>query len=139
MSMAPQAITHPVIVTLVRRADSARVAAELRYDPTDPYAVAVAFGPGDREVVWLFGRELLMHGLCEPAGSGDVHVFPSLDEDGRAVVLVELYGAGGRALVQIPLRDVLDFLACAAKAVWPGTEGDHISADAAITEILVRG
>ena len=137
MNTAPQLVTRRVILELIGPHGSAPLEAELRYDQLDPYAVAVVFLMGGREVVWQFGRDLLMRGVCEPAGHGDVQVCPALDPDGRAVVVIELGAPGGQALVQARTRDLLEFLAHTTRAVWPGTEGEHLSVDAAIASLLV--
>ena len=55
------------------------VRASLRYDPADPYAVHVLFhaeSAGGEAVSWSFARELLVTGLDEPAGIGDVRAWP---------------------------------------------------------------
>ncbi len=140
MSAAPHPIRHRLVVELVGPHGSAPLAAELRYDPADPYAVMMAFhhGPGADEVVWLFGRDLLLRGVSEPVGNGDVKVFPGVDDEGRAVVAIALRAPGGQALVEGRARDVLEFLARTAQAVWPGTEQDHqAGTDEAIAAILV--
>ena len=140
MSSAPHPIRHRLVVELVGPDPSAPLAAELRYDPVDPYAVVMAFhhGPGADEVVWLFGRDLLLRGMSEPVGDGDVKVLPSLDEEGRAVVAIALRAPTGQALVEARARDVLEFLARTVQAVWPGTERDHqAGTDEAIAAILV--
>ncbi len=137
MSAAPRGVTRHLILELIHAHGSSPVEAELRYDPFDPYAVATVFLMGGREVVWVFGRDLLMRGLCEPAGHGDVRVFPSLDPKGHAVVVLELTASSGEAIVEAQARDVLDFLARTTQSVWPGTEGDHLSLDAAIAALLV--
>jgi hypothetical protein len=129
-------ITRPVIVEMVGPDGPLQAEAELRYDPADPYAVTVAFLQGRGEVVWLFGRDLLIRGVSEPVGEGDVRVFPSLDADGHAVIALVLRAPTGQALVTARAEDVLGFLACTTRAVWPGTEGDHLSADDTIAAIL---
>ena len=99
----------------------------------------MVFRREDRAVTWVFGRELLMRGLHEQTGDGDVQVFPSVGADGHAVVLLELGSPAGHALVQAPTRDVLSFLACTTRLVWPGEESDHLCVDDAITALLVGG
>ncbi|MGZ4436897.1 MAG: SsgA family sporulation/cell division regulator [Nocardioides sp.] len=138
MSSAPHSVLHAVTVEMIGPRTSVPVAAELRYDHLDPYAVTVAFLLGGREVTWVFGRELLMTGVHEPAGEGDVALFPSVGHDGRAVVVLELRAAEGQALVEVPARDVLRFLARTTRSVWPGTESEHVSVDDAIASILVE-
>lgn len=137
MNTAPHVVIRQVVAELIGPHGEVSLDAELRYDSMDPYAAVVAFLTGDSEVEWVFGRELLIRGLYEPAGEGDVNVSPSLDADGRAMVVFLLRSPSGNAVVRIPARDVLGFLARSTVAVWPGTEGDHVSPDAAIESILV--
>jgi hypothetical protein len=48
-----------------------------------------------------------------------------------------LRSPAGQTLMKVPARDVMGFLARSTRSVWPGTEGDHLSADKAIAAILV--
>lgn len=137
MNAARHVIIRQVDVELTGPEGPVPAEAELRYDPTDPYAVALAFPLADREVTWLFARDLLIRGVTEPVGDGDVRVMPSLDQDGRAAVAVLLRSPAGEAFVQLVARDVIRFVARTTKAVWPGNESEFISADAAIEAILV--
>lgn len=137
MSPASQVVTHQALVELIGPHGPVPAEVELRYDPADPYAVSVVFLLGSGEVAWLFGRELLIRGLAEPAGEGDVAVSPSLDPDGRAVVVLVLRSRTGEAVVQLSARDVLRFLAATTRSVWPGTESDHLRADDEIAALLV--
>ena len=61
----------------------------LTMDPGKLEAATTVFMTGTNTVRWTFGRELLCEGLYEPSGDGDVHVWPCLDSDGRAVVIIE--------------------------------------------------
>lgn len=65
-------------------------AATATFYPDDPFAVelAVPFRRGREPKSVLFARELLIDGLAEPAGEGDVRVAPHPDMDGW--VLIEL-------------------------------------------------
>ena len=137
MTMAPDVVTQHVVLELIGPDGSAPVEAELRYDPVDPYAVAVVFLEPGTDMEWVFGRDLMLRGISQPAGDGDVQVFPSLDPEGHAEVGLVLRSPVGQALLKAPAREVLDFLARTTRAVWPGTEGDLVSADAAIAAILV--
>lgn len=132
-------IRQPLTVETVGPQGPVPTEAELRYDPSDPYAVAIAFEQLDDEVVWVFGRDLLMRGVSAPAGEGEVRVFPSIDDDERAVIGLLLLSPSGQALAKLPSREVLDFLARTTRAVWPGTESEHLSTDDAIAAILVSG
>lgn len=137
MEANPRSISRHVILELFSSAGSALVEAELRYDADDPYAVAVAFQLDGSELVWVFGRDLMLRGVAEPAGDGDVQIFPSLDDDGRLVVVLQLSSPSGLALVEAKARDVIDFLASTRVAVWPGTESNYLRLDDAIAALLV--
>src|ERR687888_175865 len=69
----------PIRPTSVEVETSLHLRASLKYDPTDPYAVHVMFHPdtsGAEPVSWSFARELLVTGIDEAAGMGDVRVWP---------------------------------------------------------------
>jgi len=137
MNTAPLVVSQAVTLELIDSTGaSTPLEAELQYDPRDPYAVTTVFMTGRSQVRWTFGRDLLAAGLYEPSGDGDVHVWPCLDADGHAVVIVELCSPDGEALVQARTGDLSAFVERMTKAVQPGTESDHLDLDAAITAIL---
>ena len=133
----PATVTQPMKLELVdATGGSTPIEAELRYDRTDPYAVTTVFMTGPSQVHWTFGRDLLVRGLYEPSGDGDVHVWPCLDADGHAVVIIELCSPDGEALVQAKTGELAAFVARTSQAVQPGSESEHIDIDAAISAIL---
>ncbi|HET6626813.1 MAG TPA: SsgA family sporulation/cell division regulator [Nocardioidaceae bacterium] len=133
----PLAVTQPVSLELIDATGaSTPIEAELHYDPRDPYAVTTVFMTGHSQVCWTFGRELLAQGLYEPSGDGDVHVWPCLDADGHAVVIIELCSPDGEALVQAKTGDLRSFVDRMTKAVPAGSESDHLDVDATIASIL---
>ena len=137
MNTAPLTVTQSVQLELIDPSGTATpIEAELRYDATDPFAVTTVFMTGHSEVRWTFGRELLAEGLYEPAGDGDVHVWPCLDSRGHAVVIIELCSPDGEALVQARTGDLRSFVDRMSRVVKPGTESDLIDVDAAITAIF---
>src|SRR3954471_13689464 len=83
---------------------------ELTYDPADPFAVSATFTTVAGQVRWTFGRDLLIGGLYEPTGDGDVHVWPCLDNDAHPVVIIELCSPDGEALVQARTSDIVAFV-----------------------------
>jgi hypothetical protein len=134
---APLAVTQGVTVELIDASGAATpIEAELQYDSNDPFAVTTVFMTGHSRVRWTFGRDLLAQGLFEPAGDGDVHVWPCLDSDGHAVVIIELCSPDGEALVQAKTGDLSSFVERMCRAVAPGTESNHLDVDAAITALL---
>jgi hypothetical protein len=133
----PVAVTQLTTLELIdATGGSTPIEAELRYDPSDPYAVTTVFMTGPSQVRWTFGRDLLMRGLYEPSGDGDVHVWPCLDADGHAVVIIELCSPDGEALVQAKTGELSAFVTRTSQAVRPGSECEHIDLDAAISAIL---
>ena len=115
------------------------VAAGLRYDATDPYAVHVAFrtgGAGSGDVVeWTFARQLLTDGVSRPVGDGDVQVWPS-HTSGRPVVCLSLSSPSGRALFEVPLGELVEFLTQTYSAVPTGSESDFVDLDAELALLL---
>jgi hypothetical protein len=137
MNIAPLTVTQPLVLELIDPTGAATpIEAELQYDARDPYAVTTVFMTGASKVRWTFGRDLLREGLYEPCGDGDVHVWPCLDSQGHAVVIIELCSPDGEALVQAKAGDLTSFVERMNKAVEPGTESGLMDVDAAITAIL---
>ena len=134
---APLTVTQSVTLELIDPTGAVTpIEAELQYDPADPFAVTTVFMTGSAQVRWTFGRELLTEGLYEPSGDGDVHVWPCLDSDGHAVVIIELCSPDGEALVQARTGDLSSFVDRMTALVPPGTESDHVDVDAAIDAIF---
>jgi len=116
-------LTQPVALQCLDfRGRSVDLPAVLGYDPADPWAVEVSFGKATETVRWLIGRDLLLEGLTDPAGEGDVQLSPSIDEYGRAAVVLELCSPHGRLVAQLPTRDLGSFLAHTLAVVPEGSE-----------------
>lgn len=110
--------------------------ADLVFDPADPYAATMVFRTGVQEVRWTFGRELLIDGLYEPTGDGDVHVWPCLASDGAAVVIIELCSPDGELLVQAPARKVNAFVGQMTTSVPEGHEASYVDLDSELAQLL---
>ena len=92
------------------------------YDPADPWAVWITFrGPRD-QVSWAVGRDLLLQGLTDPAGEGDIQLWPSIDEAGRAAVVMELCSPDGRLVTQLRTHELYRFLTRTLAVVPAGSE-----------------
>ncbi|GAA1984383.1 SsgA family sporulation/cell division regulator [Kitasatospora viridis] len=115
----------------------------LRYLARDPLAVRMAFpaeysldedrAPRDgAEVVWVFARELLAHGLALPSGLGDVHVRPCRTPH----TVVELRAPEGTALLRFESGALRRFLAASYRAVPQGREAALLDPDRALAELL---
>jgi hypothetical protein len=109
---------------------------ELTYDARDPFAVSAIFNTIAGQVRWTFGRDLLIGGLNEPTGDGDVHVWPCMDDDARPVVIIELCSPDGEALVQARTPDVATFVRRTTALVAAGRESEFVDVDAAIAAIF---
>ncbi|HEY3504376.1 MAG TPA: SsgA family sporulation/cell division regulator [Actinocatenispora sp.] len=123
--VAPDSVTLPV-------------RSSLRYDPADPYAVHVLFHPdggsGD-PVGWSFARDLLVSGLNEATGIGDVRVWPWSTPHGEVVALA-LSSPDGNALFEVPRSILVRFLRRTFAAVPTGEESRYLDVDTAVGRLL---
>lgn len=129
--------TLTVAVPLVSgETETETMGGELRYSTADPYAVTLVVQTRKGPVGWTFSRDLLAEGLYDPAGDGDVQVWPCLSTDASAVIVVELHAPGGDALLQTPSRAVAKFVDEMYAAVPAGTESSHLGLDALVAQLL---
>ncbi|MEX2289895.1 MAG: SsgA family sporulation/cell division regulator [Mycobacteriales bacterium] len=141
MTSSPTTVSSQLQLRLVvPGAASLPVRADLAYDVADPYAVQISFhtgtgAPGGDVVQWTFARSLLSDGVSVPAGEGDVQVWPSTG-GGTSVACLSLSSPSGRALFEVPLADLVDFLQRTYHAVPTGHEGDHVDVDAELALLL---
>ena len=112
------------------------IAVTLTFDPVDPWAVTLSLYAGPAPVRWTFARDLLVEGLHEPTGEGDVLILPGVDDDGRAVVEVELRSPDGVLLGQLPTREVSSFVGAALDVVPVGAEAAYLDLDALVGLLL---
>ena len=132
-----QVVTENLELELVDpQGEAASIESDLVFDPADPYAVTMVFRTGVQEVRWTFGRELLVGGRFEPTGDGDVHVWPCLSSDGRAVVMIELRSPDGELLVQADSRSVDIFIAKMLSSVPDGQESVYVNFDDELAQLL---
>jgi Streptomyces sporulation and cell division protein, SsgA len=113
------------------------VEASLRYDRDDPYAVHLSFRtPSGRDPIeWLFARSLAWDGLSQPAGVGDVRIWPS-QEDPSGPVYIELCSPSGCALFAVPRPVLTEFLERSGEVVPRGDEARYIDLDAELDLLL---
>ena len=108
----------------------------LGYRSSDPFAVAMTFVTPDGDLVWTFGRDLLMRGTESPVGDGDVHVSPAISLSGRAMVSIELSSPDGHLVLMARASDINDFLTRSIAVVPQGTESDFFDVDMLINQVL---
>lgn len=114
------------------------VRASLRYDPNDPYAVHVRFHPdavGSEPVSWTFARDLLIAGIDETAGIGDVRVWPWATPRGEVIALA-LSSPDGNALFEVQRGVLVRFLRRTYAAVPRGRESEYLNIDRALTKLF---
>jgi hypothetical protein len=112
--------------------------ASLYYSADDPYAIRMAFHVGlDEPVEWIFARELLEAGLAQPAGEGDVQVWPG-SPDGRDVLNLSLSSPFGQAHFEAPVDATADFLRRTYGLIAAGQEDEFIDVDSELDELLWR-
>lgn len=144
MSARPVTVRSELQLRLVvPGASSLPVRAALSYDAADPYAVTVAFhtgvnGTGD-VVQWTFARQLLTDGVSAPVGQGDVQVWPSApvsngNPDG--IVCLSLSSPSGKALFEVPVAELVEFLTMTYAAVPTGSESEHVDVEAELAVLL---
>jgi hypothetical protein len=110
--------------------------AQLHYDAADPFAVTTTFFLGDGfEVAWVLARELLVGGLHQQTGDGDVALRPSTGASGTEVELM-LSVPERHARVTLPAEALAAFLRASHDLVAPGTESDYLDLDAMILQLL---
>lgn len=142
-TMAP--LPNPVSVDLelqlmVPGSTPLPVMAGIRYDAGDPYAVHVGFRTGGGldavdVVEWTFARQLLTDGVAGPVGDGDVQVWPSRIGP-AAVVCLSLCSPSGKALFEVPLGELIEFLTQTYLAVPTGSESRFVDLDAELALLM---
>jgi hypothetical protein len=127
--------TTAVQITRAETGLALSLAAEFRYSPADPFAMTMVIESVTGPAHWTFARDLILNGQFEPTCDGDVHVWPCLDIEGAAVVIIELHSFVGRTLLQFPSRTVREFVSASLGTVPEGAEHYHV--DGWIEQLLV--
>ena len=105
------------------------------YHADEPFTVTAAFQTDrDRWVEWVFSRELLVTGLDESAGIGDVRFRP-IEERGLRMLAVEIESPEGYALLELDHEAVAEFLDATEELVPLGSEDERFDVDALIAEL----
>ena len=139
--------SSPITLQLVGPQSWTEVPALLCYEPSDPFAVRIAFGdvgddtrpvaPEDGGISWLVSRELLQSGLDTPSGEGDVRVYPA--HGATDVLFLHLRAPSGEALFEFSRATVGAFLRRTETLVPSGTESSHLDLDDELQLLLSNG
>jgi hypothetical protein len=113
------------------------VPATFRYHPADPYAAHLRLWTEPTPVIWSFARELLLTGLDQPAGIGDVQVWPTPGTtlDGPAVA-ISFSSPDGPVRYEVRRSLVVTFLRRTYALVPRGQETHHQDIDTALARLL---
>jgi hypothetical protein len=128
-------VTTPLSLFISAATGDAEIAAEFRYDPTDPLAVSLAIGVEcPTPVVWVFGRDLLAEGVNQRCGEGDITIEPASDLDSRDIRFTL---ATDRLATMTASRDkIVEFLVESFTVVASGCEVDRLGVDVEIAALL---
>ncbi len=137
--------SSPVTLQLVGPTSWTEVPALLLYDAADPYAVRIAFGDtsdddaheAEGAITWLLSRELLQAGLHQPAGDGDVRLWPA--RAASDVLYLHLRAPSGEALFEVSRGTVAGFLQLTAGVVPFGEESSVLEVDGELAALLSNG
>jgi hypothetical protein len=110
--------------------------ASFGYRSSDPYAVWLTFHIPGGDVSWAVARSLVVQGLTEPAGDGDIRLWPSIDDEGRAVVVFDFHSPSGRLLTQARTSELHIFLSQTRAAVPFGEEAGLLDLDGLVDDLL---
>lgn len=111
------------------------VLSRMSFHANEPFAVTVAFRTErGRWIEWTFARDLLVTGLTEPAGIGDVRVRPDLSEDDELLTL-EIESPDGYAAFELEREDIESFVQATLDLVPLGSESEHFDVEGLIEEI----
>jgi hypothetical protein len=108
---------------------------DLCYKSTDPYAVRITLHVDNYTMDWVFARTLLIGGLLEPVGVGDVQISPSC-HDGVDTVQITLIPHHVHAVLEAPARVIAAFLKRTCQAVPLGTEHRHLNLDRLVSRLV---
>lgn len=130
-------VSVPMEMTLVLANDSnVQVSATLDYRVDEPYSVRAVFDTIETSVAWVFSRELLAEGISDPAGQGDVTIWPSHEDPNK--VCIALSSPNGHALLEVQRSDVNEFLARSYAVLPRGEESSMIDFDHVIAQLLAQ-
>ncbi|WP_328885505.1 SsgA family sporulation/cell division regulator [Streptomyces sp. NBC_00316] len=115
------------------------VEATFHYDPDDPWAVRIIFGPPlGRGVAWTFSRELLRSGVRVLSGEGDVRLWPLRCGGREGCVRMRLDSAGAVAVVDVDRAGLRSWLGETYVAVPGGSEAARIDWAAEASHLFAR-
>lgn len=131
-------ISHMIInficdVKLVDPCRTTTSEAHFKYDSDDPLAVVLT--PTKYSPMWRFARSLIIEGVDDFAGIGDIRIWPSEIDDN--VVMVALSSPYGTALLEFNRAMLRNFAALMIQSV-PLSEEKCVCSDEEIENFLLK-
>ena len=133
---SPSVVTQQLAVRCLAPGPLRDIEAEFRYDAEDPFAVAITFPVGAGVLRWELARFLLAQGVTDPAGEGDICLWPHVTDEGRAVVVLSLHSTHGELVGEVRTNQLYRFLTRTLAMVPLGTESEWLDVDAVVAMLL---
>lgn len=109
---------------------------ELSYNPSDPIAVTAAFPGEPAPVKWTWARDILISGMKEPTGDGDVHIYPSLDPNYPGLTVLDMASPNGEFTVLSETVSLAQFIGRTLQIVPQGAEEQFLNYDDELQALL---
>ncbi|MFI9046671.1 SsgA family sporulation/cell division regulator [Streptomyces sp. NPDC053427] len=117
--------------------DAVPVAGRFSYRSDRPYEVEVDFITRGRSVAtWLFARDLLLGGLRDETGEGDVRVWPFREPGGQRRIHIELSTDDSVCELSVRATELTAWLEQTAAVVPPGREDEYLDMDTHLARLL---
>ena len=135
--VAENTVTHDITIQCIDNSGRTHdLDTVFSYTKDDPFAVTITFLTPEGDLPWTFSRDLLLRGMTAPIGDGDVHVCPSINDRGRAVVIIELSSPDGHLVTEARTDALFTFVQRSLALVPEGEESMHVSMDSMIEQLL---
>ncbi|MBO4258915.1 SsgA family sporulation/cell division regulator [Streptomyces griseorubiginosus] len=95
----------------------------------------ITFRMDDYTMDWIFARTLLIGGLLEPIGAGNVQISPCR-HNGLDTVQITLKPHQVYVVLEAPARMIAGFLKRTCQAVPLGTEHHHLNLDLLVSRLV---
>ncbi len=132
-----ESVTHDITIQCIDSSGRTHdIDTVFSYSKEDPFGVTITFLTAEGDLPWTFSRDLLLRGLTAPIGEGDVHVCPSINDRGRAVVIIELSSPDGHLVTEARTDQIFTFVQRSLVLVPEGEESQHLQLDRMIEDLL---
>jgi hypothetical protein len=107
------------------------------YVAAEPFSIhLLVVVDAETSVAIVFSRELLLCGLRQPAGPGEVVIGPGVVRGAAASLWVRFPTAWGVTIVEVPREPIAAFVFATYDLVGPAHEADHLDLDAELLALF---